>query len=286
MTQKYLTVLAFISLIAFVQFSSALIVNSVDAPTLAPGQEGTISIELENILSDTVSEVSLQLKFENLPFIPVGTSEQSVDEIDEDDDENFVFRIKASSEITPGDYEIPYTLSYTFDNDDVTRTGSIGISVKANPDLTFSISTEMPVENTQGKITLKLVNKGFYDARFVSVRILPEGFTLLSDNEVYIGTVDSDDFETATFDVIFRKNSRFKAIVEYKDFDNKLVLTNIDLPLTVHTREKALELGIIEKSNTTFYILIAITVILIFIIWRMIKKRRRLRRSMREKEEK
>lgn len=280
MHNKVFFALAILSLIVLVQSSSAVILNSVESPTLAPGGEGRISIELENTLEERATDVSLVLQFTNTPFIPIGTSEQSIDEIDEDDEEIFTYSIKASANAAPGDYQIPYTLSYTFDNDEITRSGSIGISIAADPDLTFSVSAETPVINRQGIINLRIVNKGFYDARFVSVRILPEGFTVLSDKEIYIGSVDSDDFETATFDVLFTKtNPRFQAIVEYVDFNNQRKIENVNLPLTVYTEERALELGIIQQSSTGFYIIMVIVIIVLFIVWRAIRRRRRMKKS-------
>ena len=102
----------------------------------------------------------------------------------------------------------------------------------------------------QSKINLKIVNKGLADARFVSVNLNPSGFTLLSEKEVYIGTVDSDDFETATFEVIFTSEKpKLTATVEYTDFDNSKKLDEVNLPTKVYTQEKAIELGIIQRNN-------------------------------------
>jgi len=274
-------------LVLAMSLGSAVVVDSVLVDTFAPGQEGTIRIQIENILDDDVEALSVSLQFSTLPFIPIGTSEQSLDELDEGDEEDFVFTIKASTTIVPGDYEIPYTISYKIvgDNDVITKTGSIGIKVKANPILDFSVTTDMPVENRQGTITLRIVNKGFFDARFVSVRILPEEFVLLSDKEVYIGEVESDDFETATFEVKFTEtNPEFRAIVEYIDFDNEKVIRSVSLPLTVYSEKKAAELGIIQPSRAGAYLSIAITIILLFILWRIFRKRQRLKRSQRLQE--
>lgn len=263
---------------------SAVIINSVDADTFSPGKEGNIRIEVKNIFDKDAEDVSLNLKFTNLPFIPIGTSEQSLDEIQEDDEENFVFRVKASPTIVPGDYEIPYTIEYTLsgESEKNSRSGSIGIKVSANPILDYSVSTENPIISQQGKINFKIVNKGFSNARFVSVKILPNGFTLFSDENIYIGEIDSDDFETEAVNVKFTKiNPRFQAIVEYIDFDNKQITENIDLPLKVYSEEKALELGIIQQSKIGIYVSIVILVILLVILWRILKKRQKLKRSQR-----
>ncbi len=266
---------------SMIRLASALTINSVTADTLLPGQEGKIRLEIENTLNKDVIDVSLILQFNTIPLTPIGSSEQSVDEIREDDEETFVFGLKAETDIKPGDYEIPYTLSYEIEGKEKSRQGSIGIKVRAHPDLAFSVTTENPVEDQQGSINLKVINKGFSDARFVSVRALADGFTLLSDDEVYIGSVDSDDFETATFDVVFKtRDASFNALVEYTDFDNKRIIKTLTLPFRVYSKEEAVELGIIKRDNTFVYIGIVIMLVLLWIFVRMIRKRRRLKRSM------
>ena len=263
---------------------SAVTLSFVDVGPLSPGGEGTIRIELENNLDKDVTDVSLALKFADLPFIPIGSSESSIDEIRESKEEEFIFRIKTSSDVTPGDYEIPLQIAYTYDGDRITRTSSIGVQVVANPELSYAISTENSIVGSTGQITLQIINRGFYDARFVSVRILPEDFTLLSEDTIYIGTIDSDDFETANFDVIFKKpDAKFSAIVEFRDFENKKIINQVDLPLNIYTQEKAIELGITKKSNFIFYIVVVVLIIILFVLWRSFKKRQRLRRSQSTK---
>lgn len=282
---KTLIILA--TLVLTINLASAVIIDSVLVDTFAPGQEGTIRIEIENILDDDVEDLSVALTLTNLPFIPIGTSEQSLDELDEGDEEDFVFRIKASPTIIPGDYEIPYNIEYRIQGDKeiLKKEGTLGVKVKANPILDFTVTADNPVEGKQGTVTLKIVNKGFFDARFVSVRILAEDFTVLSDKEVYIGEVESDDFETASFDVLFdKKNPEFRAIIEYIDFDNQKVIEPISLPLTVYSEERAIELGIIEQSKTVQTVSIVVTLLLIIILWRIFRKRARLKRSQRLQE--
>jgi len=258
-------------------------IKSVSAPSLAPGGEGEINIAIENTLDSKVKDISLSLFFNNLPFIPIGTSEDSLGELDEDDDEELTFKIKAANNIKPGDYEIPYNLQYIDNKEIKKRTGSVGIKVEANPDLAFIISTEKPIVGRQDRMTLKIINKGFADAKFVSVKLLPEGFTLLSDSEFYIGVVDSDDFETAEFDAVYNNQKPiFSAIVEYINFENKKITKTIDLPIKVYTEDKAIELGLIKNNNVALYIGILITIVLIFILYRIV--RRRIKDSKRKKE--
>ena len=274
-----------LALVLSMNLASAIIVNSVFTDEFSPGAQGELRIELKNEMSEDATEVSLNLKFQDLPFIPIGSSEQSIDQIDSDDKENFVFIIKVAPDIKPGDYELPYTLSYKIDNNVRTNAGTIGLKVVAQPDLVFTSIQKNNIINTKGTIELKIVNRGFYDARFVSVKLYPAGYKLLSDEEVYIGKISSDDFETAAFDVYFNSyNPTLNAIVTYTDFNNQQIKKNVVIPIKVYSQENAISLGIIKKSQNTTYILIAVAVVLFIIVWRAISKRRKLKRSMRERE--
>lgn len=277
--------LALLGLILMSSFASAVVISSVDYNPLFPGTETDLVITIKNDLDSDIEDVSLSLDFSKVPLAVIGSSEESVDEIREDKREDFNFRIRPSSEVTAGDYIVPYTLIYS-DSDGVRqppKQGSITIAVSANTDLTYTVSAESPVVGKQGKISLRIVNKGFADAKFVSVKIFPDGYTLLSEDEVYIGTISSDDFETATFDVIFsQENPEIVASVDYTDFDNQKRNTPVALPLTVYSQERALELGIIQRSYTLQIVIAIVVVIVLWFVWRSISKRRRLKRSMQQ----
>ncbi len=274
------TIILFALTIIALNLASALTVDVVESPVLAPGAEGLIRMEIENTLDDDVKDVSVSLNLNNLPFVAVGNSEDSVDEIEEGDEEDFTFRIKAANNIAPGDYSIPYTIKYEINNEEKSRTGTLGVSISGRTLLDYTISAENPVVAQQGTITLRIVNKEFGDAKFVLVKVFPSGFTLLSDSEVYIGNIDSDDFETATFDVLFTSEKPvFSAQIEYKDFNNEDKREIINLPVEVYSKEKALELGIIKQSYISFYIGGVIAIILLWILWRFWRKSSRMKKS-------
>ena len=272
--------------VASLSFASAITVNSLTPNKLYPGEQATISLSIKNTLNQDVEDISMILLLEDTKFISVGGSEESVDEIREDKDKSFDFTIKASQDIAPGDYNVPYVISYTDPNDNtkkIEKKGSIGIVVSARTELDYIASAENPVVGQQGKVSLKIVNRGFGDVKFVSVKIKPQGFTLISSEDVYIGNVDSDDFETAAYDVLFKdQNARLKASVEYRDFDNKKLVEEIDLPLNVYTREKALELGIIKQSNTWMYGILVAVIIVAYFVYRYIRKR--MKRNKKREE--
>ncbi len=266
----------FIALVFTITLASAMTVNSVNANNFQPGEEQEITIHVKNTLDDDASSVSLTLDMSKLPFSVISSEDDSTD-IDEDETESFDFTIKASNDAKAGDYSIPYTLTYSINGTQQTpKTGTFSLTVEADPELVYSLSVENPVVGSQGKIKLKIVNKGFGDAKFVDVKIISDGYTLLSEEENYIGTVSSDDSETINLDVIFKKqNTNLNVQIEYRDFNNKKITKNINLPVTVYSREQALQMGIIKPNNTPYYIG---AVVVIFVIWMIIRKIRKIRR--------
>ena len=289
-----LTLFLVAGLFICINLASAMIINNVEQGKIYPGESGSVSVEVKNTFGEDIEDVSLVLDFSMLPFSTVGSAEQSADGIDEDDTETFDFTLKAGNDAKPGDYNIPYIITYanpdaieitvngstTLMNPVIVKKGTIGVSIGAKTEIDYSIETQNPVIGQKGKVTLKMINRGFGDIKFVSVKASPSGFTLISDDENYIGTVNSNDFETASYDVVFNnENAKITATVKYKDFDNKDIVQNVELPVKVYTPQEAIELGIIQKSNSMVYVGIIITLILLYVIYRTIKKRNKKKRQ-------
>jgi hypothetical protein len=255
---------------------SAMTVKSVDATNFQPGGEQEITLKIKNTLDVDAADVSLTFD------IPSGTPFTLIDsedtkDIDKGDTENFDFKIKAISDAKAGDYQIPYTINY---NTNQTKKGTFTLTVEAEPQLVYSVSAENPLIGSKGKLTLKINNKGLGDARFVSLTVTPSKFTMLSNKEVYVGTVSSDDSQTENFDVIFsQQNPELNVQIEYRNFNNELVTETVILPITVYTQEQALKLGIIKPDNTPFYVIGAILGFVVWMIVRKIRKKKRLNKA-------
>ncbi len=270
----------FILIVLTLSLVSAMSVKSIDANNFQPGSEQKISVDVKNNLDNDAKDVSLSLDMKNLPFTIVNYDYGAID-IDSSDTESFDFMIKASNSAEAGDYQIPYTLSYSINGTAQTsKNGTFILTIEAEPELSYSISTETPIVGSQGKIKLTIVNKGLGDAKFVSILLIPEGYTLLSEENNYIGTISSDDSETVSMDVIFKQqNPTFTAQIEYKDFDNQKVTKTVTLPVTVYSQEEALQMGIIKQNNTFVYVIVGAVLFVIWMIVRKIRKKRRMNKA-------
>jgi len=272
----------FFLLVLTIGFATGIIVDS-NYETIYPGESEEIIFEIENNENFEIVDVSLALDLSDLPFTTIGSSEKDVDDIDEDDDEKVSFNLRASIDIIPGDYNIPYILKYSVNADnkskDFNKTGSFGLRVSAETDLDFMVDVQdNAIVGEKGEISLEIINKGLGEIKSMSVQIFPQGFELLSKEKIFVGTIDADDSDTATFDVIYKTtNPILSAKVEYKDFDNEDQTETVNLSFKVYTKEKALELGILKKPNYIIYLVIGILVIA-YIIHRILKKRKRKNR--------
>ena len=250
--------------------------------TLYSGEQGVVNINIENNENFDIEDVSIVLNLDDVPFTSVGSSEKDVDDLDEDDDDRVSFTLRPSTDITPGDYNIPYTLTYfnadnNNDSEVLGKEGSFGIRVSAKTELDFSIEIrEIAIVGQEGRFSLEVINKGLGEVKSVSVQIFPNGFELLSKDKVFIGSIDADDTDIASFDVIYKiKTPSLSARVEYKDFDNIGQTETINIPFKAYTTEEAIELGLIQKSNTRTYLITGIVILIIWFVWRKIKKKRK-----------
>jgi len=281
MTKKTYLILALLGLYLFstITLISAVIVDA-DYVTLYPGEEGRVSVDIENNENFDIEDVSISLDLSEVPFTSVGSSVRDVDDLDEDDDDSVSFTLRPSTNIIPGDYSIPYEIKYTNVNnnsENFTKEGSFGIRVSARTDLDFSAETrDTAILGMEGQISLEIINRGLGEIKSVSVQILPQGFELLSKDKIFVGTIEGDDSDTASFSVIYKSlNPVLSARIFYKDFENNDQEEIVNFPIRIYTEEQALQLGLTNKSNTKNYIIVILALLIIWYVWRKIKKRRK-----------
>lgn len=273
-------------LLAFAaSFISAVVVNA-DYVTIYPGDKATIRVNVENNENFDIEDISMALDLSKVPFSSVGSSEKSIDQIDQDDDDTVAFALRSTTDITPGDYDIPFIIKYaSTDNSSeiLEKEGSFGIRVSAKTDLDFSMEVrDNAIVGQEGRISLEVINKGLGEIKAVSVQLFPSGFELLSKDKVFIGSISPDDTDLASFDVVYKSKSPIlSARVDYKDFDNNDQVKNINIPFKVYSQEEALSLGLIQKSNSTTYIIAVVVILVIWYFWRKARKKKKERERLK-----
>jgi|FLOH01.1.fsa_nt_gi hypothetical protein len=249
---------------------------------IAPGETGTITIDLKNLADSHLSDVivSLDLSSETLPFAPFNSaSEKSIYQINPDEIKEFAFDVIAYPNAVAGIYKIPLTITYS-DNvgSDYTKTDVIGVLINDEPDIqVVTDSTNLLSEKRTGSIILKIINKGLTDVKFMSLKIgETDEFEILSTSKTeYIGNLDSDDFETVEFNILVKSTEDIIEIpleLEYRNNNNKLYTQDLSLNLKIHS---ASALGISNSGSGWTIIIIIILIIAGIIVYRKVRKIRK-----------
>lgn len=280
-TQITKTITGIIFLVLALNFASALVVDA-NFVTLYPGESERVEVEIDNNENFDIEDISIALELSDVPFTAVGSSEKDLDDLDEDDDDRVVFTLRASTDATPGDYNIPYTVKYfDVDNDtELEKEGTFGIRITAKTEIDFVVEIRgNAIVGEEGRISLEIINRGLGEIKSLSVQLLPNGFELLSKDKVFVGTIDADDTDLASFDVVYRTtNPTLSARIEYKDFDNNEQKETVNMLFRVYTKDEALELGLIQKSKTPLYSGVVLVILVAWFVYRKIKKKRKQNR--------
>ena len=239
-----------------------------------PGKEIQLRIKIANIGDDNIKNISLKLILDNLPFAPLHSStEKSIDELDENEESAFIFDLITLSNAEPQVYKIPVKLSYN----NVNKDSLISIEVNAQPKLDLILEdTDLVKVNDNGKVTVKLINNGLSQIKFLTLTLNENSaYEILSNNVVYIGDIDVGDFESEEFNIIPRiENPQLAFNVYYRDIKNNEYFQSKSIKLNVYSEEKARELGLVKKSFLSSIIIPIIIILITYFIYRIFRKRK------------
>ncbi|MEK6860074.1 MAG: CARDB domain-containing protein [Nanoarchaeota archaeon] len=273
----------YMSMVSMTSLTSALTISSVSTnpDSIAPGETAQVSLVVKNNGENDIADVSVGLDFTNLPLAPFNSgSDFNVDELDSDKSRQASFQIIALNDAKSGIYKIPVKIEYSENSIVKTKQSMISIMINSVPILNVEAEDGLLLKGQNNKITLKIINKGLADVKFLDISIdSSTSYDVISQKNVYIGDVDSNDFQTADFSLFFKDNAlntvTIPVTLTYKDITNKEYTQSYDVQIKVYNKQQAQSLGLQTKSNTLYYVVGIITLILVFILYRVIRNKRR-----------
>ncbi|MCX6711722.1 MAG: hypothetical protein NT139_01635 [Candidatus Woesearchaeota archaeon] len=266
--------------------ANALTVDSVtQTPSkVIPGQTATIGIEVRNEDSKTIKniDVKLDLSDPNLPVAPITSSaEKTIDELQEDDTSNLNFNVITLSTAASQIYKIPLIITYQDkDNTKFQKNDFISLIVEAKPNLDISSNNNYVLKGQEQSVLIKVVNSGLAPVKFLSIQLLPSSYyTILSSGTAYLGSIDSDDSDTAEYKIRVDndapQNLQLLFTISYRDTSNKLFTDTKYISVNAYTNSEAKQLGLTPSSNLSLVIYIIVGLIVIYIIYRLIRRRKK-----------
>lgn len=265
--------------------------------TVSPGEQISLNMDVKNLANAAIKDVTIKLgifqrvtlatgvsDFE-LPFSPVGsTNEKFVKSIDAGETEEFEFDLVVDPDAESKVYKLPITLEYS-DNLATNYSKELIVAIVVNEEADIAITlddSEVHVGGDTGGVDVKFVNKGNSDLKFFFVELEETSeFKVLSAKEVYLGQIDSDDYQTANFDIKVDSGHsgdlELPIKYEYRDAMNNKVSLNKKVIVPMYSEQSAEDLGLKQKSNYTgVLIIVGIIVVglVIFFIYRRNKNKK------------
>lgn len=251
----------------------------IEPKEIAPGSDGEIVIEFENIAESELKDFTFRLYLPSQFSPAIGDLvEKKMRVIGGYERKNLSFKVTALADAAPGIYSFPIKMRYINSiGDYVEENNTMSLAIGAKPEMLVRISeSEIYRGNLAGVVTLNFVNKGLVNIKFLTVEMgSRDDFVILSSDKYYLGDVESDDFEEAEFKIklLYDKESITLPLkIDYRDAENRLIEENIELELKIPDKED------VKKDNSYYYMIIGGiglgVFILVYIIFKIIRMRR------------
>lgn len=254
-----------------------------------PGKYLTIWIDVDNQGGSAVSNILF--KFDpDYPFKlnPGETGIVKTGVIPAGRDQLLEYTLKVDDAALEGTYNIKLKLCLDESCSSWAKTYDLPISVRTGgaPKIEIGLEeTDIFSSGSLGYFTLNIVNRGQLDTKFLTVDIIDsDKYEIIGPSEKYIGELESDDFETAEYQIfiendIGKKESEVLDVqvkTEYSDENNKQYADFESIKLKVYTARDLKRMHLVSSGSHFSWIIL---IILIGAGYWWYRRRKRKKRS-------
>ncbi len=211
----------------------------------------------------------------DLPFVTVNSGNQkSIDRIGPGQSGNFEFDLAVYPEAESKIYKLPVTVSYYDDTGrQYNRTILVGVEINAEPDLLVTLeSSDINSKVSNGDVLFNIINRGTSNVKLMTFTLKEsDQYEIVSpSNQLYLGNIDSDDFETARFSVKSKGSGEidFNVELKYKDSLNNEFTE-------IHNVKYVLKEPEVQKKGSFSWILLLLIVVIVGFVWYRRRNKRR-----------
>jgi len=239
-----------------------------------PGEQFDLKILVANEADSALR--NMKFKLDSSVLVTIGsTDEKYVKVLNSGDEQEIIFNLISQGDASEVLYNVPLTISY-YDNEGTmdTKDVSFGLVLIQEPTLIKGIDrTEVVTSGDKGSVSIMISNIGIDEIKFVELIAKDsEDYKVFSTKHVYLGNVDSDDFETADFDIYVKSDKESVPLMfelKYKDSLNKEYVEDVELSLDLFSTSEAQKLGLKPAGNPVNSYIGFVVMIFVFIFWLM-----------------
>jgi hypothetical protein len=247
-----------------------------------PGQTGTVTVTLDNIASVSLKDITVKLDLSgsDIPFAPInGTTEKRVDLIASGNSKDVPFAVMAFSDATPKVYKVPITLTY-YDSLGKSYSKSVltSLLVKTETSLMMVHEQTVVVKNgTKNSVTISIINKGLSQVKFMTASLADSAsgdYRILTPKQVYVGDINSDDSETAEYDLFINTEGSqitLPLTVTYEDLLGNSYTETESVSVNVFNKDTAVQYGLEKAAVSDPILLGAAGLVFLYALYRVFK---------------
>jgi hypothetical protein len=246
---------------------------SVNPQEVGPGEVFTLDIKLRNMADSVIKDLRAELEltrrdvlsasveYSELPFTPIGsTNLLMAKRINPLEQKIFSFELRVDPDAEPKVYRIPLTLSYSDDlGNETIEESTVAVVVSMEPNVMVNLDDKSVYQsNSKGDVSIGVYNTGVSSVKFASLELKEtQDYEILSNPIIYLGNIDSDDYETADFNIYTNKEDPGLLFeLRYKDEFNKEYIKSGELSLNTYSSEEAKRYGFVQGKNNSWVFLV------------------------------
>ncbi|MCB9358684.1 hypothetical protein H6503_02015 [Candidatus Woesearchaeota archaeon] len=279
--------------------TSDTILEVVDIMTVPedvePGQTSKLILKVKNLADSFIKDVKISLDLEDVNIATIGsTSEKIIQKLDGGETVNVEFDIMPSSSVALGTVKIPLNMEFKDNlNNKYTQNSTFGLVLNSPVSYILNVeSSEILSLNQKGDVTVQISNNGINNIQFLTVELKQsKDYKILSSPKIYIGQVDSDDFESITYTLYSNDtddfgNMNLRLLLTYTDDYNKEYNVEEEVPIKIFTAKEIKDYGLVPSGNGGMWLLIIIVVagVFGFLYYRKRKKKKQQQQQKQNKK--
>ncbi|MFH1591014.1 MAG: COG1361 S-layer family protein [archaeon] len=263
--------------------------------TVAPGKETTVKMFLKNLATTGIKDISVDLGLVTvaatatsfstieLPFSPIGSSTQKIIEsIGPGMQEYVEYNLITDADAEAKVYKVPVSITYSDERGaNYSTIPYIALVVSDVPSVSVSLdSSDIIKPGQKGSSTVQFTNMGLGKIKFLNVELAESDlYDILSSPEVYIGNIDSDDYETADFDLYVKDcddecHVALPLSYSYMDANNNEYFRQETIDLVLYSSEQIEQLNLEQKSPAVGIIIVVVVVVIGLFLYGRWRKRK------------
>ena len=255
---------------------AALLVQKVetDPSPLAPSKTGKVTVTVKNLADSYLKNIEVSLGLDSssqsdeIPLVPVeSTTRKRIQKLEAGKTGNVTYKIKADSDADSKAYKVPIDLNYENDaGTSFSQQEYTGIVIGGIPELEMNlVDNQILKSGNSGELTVSIVNRGLSIAKFANLELLgSDSFKTVSSSKIYIGNMDSDEYESASFDIYVKEGTESVELpfeITYKDSEGEARTEKHTLKFDTYSQEEINEMQLVDQNNTLMLAVIVVVLL-------------------------